>query len=517
MSKLLGAAIAAVLWCSTSAQAQSNQLNGSWVPTDLNYGVLKDLRMNAVQSPAEQIAAYGTLGIIPGSVVSSWLQQLISNPSFREGTVRWNPAAAAKCASGTAGCTKSVHVTVLEFDYVNPNGNDCNVSALVAADALIPPQSVLMGTTPNSVFIPQGPVQYQIIKAPNSTAGQCTYVVQYPLATQNLANFLCTQQGNSSTGCFNSPCIPCNANQSFASPANPSGCVATSGIAPALVAAIEGAAMCLASGAAGPFQCQAVFTTNASACSQMHCFPGDAKVLLEGGRQKVMRDVVIGDRVQVVRPDGSTTYDDVYFFGHRARADLATFIQLTLRSMQGSSGKALRSIALSPRHFLPTSKHGVPQFSQAIARRAEDVGVGDTVWAPQGRGVAPFRVVTIQEVVKEGLWAPYTAAGNIVVDGVVASVHSEWILDPLLDFFGRPDLLPKLYQAVLGPVRLAYRVLGPQRFGILDAWLDFGALATSPVTINCLRAAGFFLLIPLAAYSLGQRMGRTAGGRSIAH
>jgi hypothetical protein len=56
MSKLLGAAIAAVLWCSTSAQAQSNQLNGSWVPTDLNYGVLKDLRMNAVQSPAEQIA-----------------------------------------------------------------------------------------------------------------------------------------------------------------------------------------------------------------------------------------------------------------------------------------------------------------------------------------------------------------------------------------------------------------------------------------------------------------------------
>jgi hypothetical protein len=103
------------------------------------------------------------------------------------------------------------------------------------------------------------------------------------------------------------------------------------------------------------------------------------------------------------------------------------------------------------------------------------------------------------------------------VDGVVASVHSEWILDPLLDFFGRPDLLPKLYQAVLGPVRLAYRVLGPQRFGILDAWLDFGALATSPVTINCLRAVGFFLLIPLAAYPLGQRMGRTAGGRSIAH
>ena len=64
------------------------------------------------------------------------------------------------------------------------------------------------------------------------------------------------------------------ANQSVATSENPSGCTATSGIAPALVAAIEGAAQCLTSGGVGAFQCQVAYIANASACSQMHCFPG---------------------------------------------------------------------------------------------------------------------------------------------------------------------------------------------------------------------------------------------------
>ena len=69
------------------------------------------------------------------------------------------------------------------------------------------------------------------------------------------------------------------ANQSVASPANPSGCTATSGIAPALVAAIEGAAQCLVQGGQGAFQCQVAYIANASACSQMHCFPGRPSVM----------------------------------------------------------------------------------------------------------------------------------------------------------------------------------------------------------------------------------------------
>lgn len=70
------------------------------------------------------------------------------------------------------------------------------------------------------------------------------------------------------------------ANQSFATPANPSGCTAASGIAPSLVAAIEGAAQCLSQGGQGAFQCQVAYIANASACSMMHCFPGDLQAHL---------------------------------------------------------------------------------------------------------------------------------------------------------------------------------------------------------------------------------------------
>ena len=52
----------------------------------------------------------------------------------------------------------------------------------------------------------------------------------------------------------------------------------------------------------------------------------------------------------------------------------------------------------------------------------------------------------IDSVIRSGLWNPYTPSGTIVVGGVVASVHSEWLLDALLDAFARPDLLPAAYQ-----------------------------------------------------------------------
>ena len=43
-----------------------------------------------------------------------------------------------------------------------------------------------------------------------------------------------------------------------------------------------------------------------------------------------MQDVTIGDRVQVVGPDGKLTYDDLYFFGHRAAKQSGTFLKLCL-------------------------------------------------------------------------------------------------------------------------------------------------------------------------------------------
>lgn len=54
-------------------------------------------------------------------------------------------------------------------------------------------------------------------------------------------------------------------------------------------------------------------------------------MVVEGGRQKMMQEVVIGDRVQVIGRYGKPAFDDVYFFGHRAARQTGTFLKLTLQ------------------------------------------------------------------------------------------------------------------------------------------------------------------------------------------
>lgn len=45
-----------------------------------------------------------------------------------------------------------------------------------------------------------------------------------------------------------------------------------------------------------------------------------------------------------------------------------------------------------------------------------------------------------------GAYNPYTLEGNLIVDGVLASSHSDWLLDPLMDALGLTHWLPATYQ-----------------------------------------------------------------------
>lgn len=121
------------------------------------------------------------------------------------------------------------------------------------------------------------------------------------------------------------------------------------------------------------------------------------------------------------------------------------------RPTLGSPGSE-KVLELSRKHFLPVGKKGALAYKQAEMLRAGDVRLGDAVWVQHTTGLSPYYVEEISGVQKAGLWAPYTRQGTIVVNGVVASVHSEWILDDLLDVFGRADLLPAIYQVLSLPI-----------------------------------------------------------------
>ena len=108
--------------------------------------------------------------------------------------------------------------------------------------------------------------------------------------------------------------------------------------------------------------------------------------------------------------------------------------------------KEQRQLELSSHHFLNAQrKQG--GFAEGYRHlRAKDVRTGDKVQIIGTAGLEEAEVVSIEWTSKQGLWNPYTIGGNIVVNGVVASSHSEWIFDPLFDWLGQTEHLPAFYQ-----------------------------------------------------------------------
>lgn len=200
------------------------------------------------------------------------------------------------------------------------------------------------------------------------------------------------------------------------------------------------------------------------------CFPGSSTVRLESGTSKAMSELAIGDRVQVVDPaTGKLGYEEVYLFGHQLADVAATFVKATL-----ANGKIL---TLSPDHFVPAIPMGkAVMFKNTVMVRGKDLRVGMHVFAADSTDVtAASMVEDVSVAEKQGLFNPYTMGGMIVVDGVVASAHSSWLFDSLMDGLGLTHKIPALYQALFAPIRTLYRIVGASHMaGIAPTITDFG-------------------------------------------
>ena len=163
---------------------------------------------------------------------------------------------------------------------------------------------------------------------------------------------------------------------------------------------------------------------------------------LEGGATKAIAEVRLGDRLLVALADGSLGYEEVYLNTHRDGTSAAPFVELTL-----ASGRLL---TLSPRHFIPVAVGGGEIWMDRVVRAADEVRAGDRVWSRAADGKMVLdQVVAVRTKVDIGAFNPLTMNGTIVVDGVVASAHSDWFLDGLVS----ADAQAKVYQAILAPVR----------------------------------------------------------------
>lgn len=128
------------------------------------------------------------------------------------------------------------------------------------------------------------------------------------------------------------------------------------------------------------------------------CFAGSSNVVLKNGGTVKMDQLQIGDLVQT----GPNTFEPVYSFGHRDKDQNAAFLKIV------TSAESL--LELSADHMIFIKDVG---FAPASTLRK-----GDALITGQGHEVI---VKGVQSTKSNGVYAPFTPSGKIVVDNVLAS------------------------------------------------------------------------------------------------
>lgn len=132
------------------------------------------------------------------------------------------------------------------------------------------------------------------------------------------------------------------------------------------------------------------------------CFSSVATVQVQGKGATSMKDLNVGDKILT----GNQVYQTVYAFAHREHTKTIDFIQLH-----------------SKEHGMPleiSREHLVFLAGKTNPVRADWVEVGDILQSGDHRGV---EVSKITSIARQGLYAPLTLDGTLVVNGIKASSY----------------------------------------------------------------------------------------------
>ncbi|XP_029109519.1 sonic hedgehog protein A-like [Scleropages formosus] len=173
---------------------------------------------------------------------------------------------------------------------------------------------------------------------------------------------------------------------------------------------------------------------NSVAAKSGGCFPGGARVTLEDGTQKRVRDLRVGDRVLAADPRGNLVFSDVIMFLDRDVDTRRVFHVIETREPR-------RTLTLTAAHLLFVVRNATAPGSHTVAIFASDVRPGHRVLVVDHL-LGRLRAVTVERVYTEehgGSFAPVTTEGTLVVDGVLASCYAairdhtwaHWALAPV--------------------------------------------------------------------------------------
>lgn len=172
------------------------------------------------------------------------------------------------------------------------------------------------------------------------------------------------------------------------------------------------------------------------------CFPGWARVTVAGGFQKSMSSLTPGDRVMALSETGQVVFSPVLLFLHRDPKSKSRFL-----SLQTEDGHRL---AVTAHHLVFSDAYCRPDSRQYRAQFASRAQTGTCIVVHTAEGeVRPSRIISISEEESTGVYAPLTEAGNVLVDGVLASSYAlvedhrlaHWAFGPVRLLFSFSRLL----------------------------------------------------------------------------
>ena len=195
-----------------------------------------------------------------------------------------------------------------------------------------------------------------------------------------------------------------------------------------------------------PIVCEEGWTAGCTKNDDGGCFPAGTMVNTPNG-DKLIEELNIGDKVLTVNSyTGKFEYSDIYLHGHKIKNVMMDFVTLYTEKMN-------LKVSATKDHFIYVCDTDNCGFEQAVLKRFEKVIVNhDWIFDNNMK-----KYLVIKKEIKEmrGIYNPFTINGNIVVNNIIASCHSDFIFDDLVN--NKFDsYLPWIDQMILAPVRWIY-------------------------------------------------------------
>ncbi|KAG8550497.1 hypothetical protein GDO81_025003 [Engystomops pustulosus] len=144
------------------------------------------------------------------------------------------------------------------------------------------------------------------------------------------------------------------------------------------------------------------------------CFPGKAMATLSSGDKIPISELLPGMSVLAMDSNGRPTFSDFVTFLDRDPTSEHLFQVITTEDPP-------RRLSLTPTHLIFVADNVSTPVGEYKAVFASQVRPGQYVLVSGAAGLAPARVISLSTEIDNGVFAPLTQHGTILVDDVVAS------------------------------------------------------------------------------------------------